>query len=787
MRPTKLTIQGLTAYKQPVEIDFTNLDLFAITGPTGAGKSSLVDAITFALFGKAPRVGNSVKELISQGEDRLKVELEFTTGGDRHRVHRTTTRQGKGQSIVQLQRFDHASQDWLDEEVDRVRDTNAFVEELLQMDYEAFVRSVLLPQGQFQEFLAGDRDQRRKVLDGLLRLNIYGVMQQRANAIAAEQTRKADDIRQRLDTEMADATPDALKAAKANLKHLKADAAELAKTRAATDTACRTAEALSGARRREREAAEKHTAASKAVTEASKLLEGGNLLLAGLDARIAAVATEIKAAEYDGDLHLRLTKCLPLLKQVEDAAARETKLAAEIEKQRREVEKLRGEVDAAKALSEKTTRTVAVRYEEYEAARHTNAAVLLRQGLAKGDPCPVCGQHVGALPESKHLALEKIKGAHDEAKADEAAAATKLATLEKRFVGEERELTTMGTQLTDVQGQRAAVVADLAAVSGEPGLQTAVVEKRIAALEKAKTQRATLEAKQQALADERKAEETRISEARSGVVRLQANAKTHETEATRAAKDAATATLTLRQVTELMAWDDVVLALDAGRDVELILRPKQTEAQSEESRANQEIGGAGKQIELIAADIEKAKALRGQEKASREEATLARDLASLLRANSFPMFLRERAMNALATAGSERLREVSGGRYDLIADGQDFAVEDLWNASTPRSVRTLSGGETFLASLALALALAEHLPSLAGSGHPAALESLFIDEGFSNLDEDTLNTVASALEVLGQDRQRLIGVITHVPALAERMPARITVHKSQAGSTVTVE
>jgi exonuclease SbcC len=133
------------------------------------------------------------------------------------------------------------------------------------------------------------------------------------------------------------------------------------------------------------------------------------------------------------------------------------------------------------------------------------------------------------------------------------------------------------------------------------------------------------------------------------------------------------------------------------------------------------------------------------------------------------------------------LREVSGGRYDLIADGQDFAVEDLWNASTPRPVRTLSGGETFLASLALALALAEHLPSLAGSGHQAALESLFIDEGFSHLDAETLDIVASALEVLGQDRQRLIGVITHVPALAERMPARITVHKSQAGSTVTVE
>jgi exonuclease SbcC len=144
-------------------------------------------------------------------------------------------------------------------------------------------------------------------------------------------------------------------------------------------------------------------------------------------------------------------------------------------------------------------------------------------------------------------------------------------------------------------------------------------------------------------------------------------------------------------------------------------------------------------------------------------------------------------MKTLAAGGSEWLKQISGGRYDLVVDGQDFVVEDLWNAGETRSVKTLSGGETFLASLALALALAEQLPSLAGSGPGAALESLFIDEGFSHLDAETLDIVASALEVLGQDRRRLIGVITHVPALAERMPARIVVHKSQSGSRVTVE
>ncbi len=785
MRPTKLSIQGLTAYKQPVEIDFTDLDLFAITGPTGAGKSSLVDAITFALFGQAPRVGRNVKELISQGEERLKVTLEFTTNGDRYRIYRSTAR--KGPAPVQLERFHAERDEWVPEEVDRVRDTNAFVEELLQMDYEAFVRSVLLPQGQFQEFLAGDRDQRRKVLDGLLRLNVFAVMHQRSNTIAAEQTRKADDYRQRLDTEMANATPDALKTAKSDLKQLKASAAELAKTRAATDAACRSAEALADARRREQDAREKHASATKSLATATKLLVEGNLILAGLDARIAAFGNEIKATEYDGDLHLRLTKCLPLLKQMEDGAERATKMTAGIETTGTELHKLRANVEAAKQKLAAARADTSARQDEYEAARHTNATALLRQNLKKGDPCPVCGQAAPELPKVQALALDKLKAAHDKAKASETAASEHVAAAEKAAAVEDSGAASLRTQLGELRVRLASLNRELAGVIDEPDLQAAAVEKRIAALEKAKTQRSSLEDKQRALVAERQSEEKRIAGARTDVLRVDIEAKTHESEAARAGKDAAAATAVLREAALAMSWDDVLTALVAGRDVAAALKRRATDVQSEEREVNQQIGAASEQIKQITADIEKAKALRDQEKTSLEEATLARDLASLLRADRFPAFLRERAMKVLATAGSEQLRQISGGRYDLIADGQDFAVEDLWNASTPRPVRTLSGGETFLASLALALALAEHLPALAGSGRQSALESLFIDEGFSHLDAETLDVVASALEVLGQDRNRLIGVVTHVPALAERMPARITVHKSQAGSTVTVD
>ena len=90
-------------------------------------------------------------------------------------------------------------------------------------------------------------------------------------------------------------------------------------------------------------------------------------------------------------------------------------------------------------------------------------------------------------------------------------------------------------------------------------------------------------------------------------------------------------------------------------------------------------------------------------------------------------------MQLLAADAAVRLLQLSGGRYRLAAEGDAFAVIDGLNGDERRSVKTLSGGETFLASLALALALSERLPEIAGRGGAMSLESLFLDEGFGSL------------------------------------------------------
>lgn len=108
---------------------------------------------------------------------------------------------------------------------------------------------------------------------------------------------------------------------------------------------------------------------------------------------------------------------------------------------------------------------------------------------------------------------------------------------------------------------------------------------------------------------------------------------------------------------------------------------------------------------------------------------------------------------------------------------------DHSDADSVRSVRTLSGGETFQASLALALALADQLAGMAGA---VRLESMFLDEGFGTLDPESLDTVAATLENLASG-DRTVGVVTHVQALAERVPVRFQVRRDSRTSSVTRE
>jgi exonuclease SbcC len=129
---------------------------------------------------------------------------------------------------------------------------------------------------------------------------------------------------------------------------------------------------------------------------------------------------------------------------------------------------------------------------------------------------------------------------------------------------------------------------------------------------------------------------------------------------------------------------------------------------------------------------------------------------------------------------NDQLDFLSSGRYQLKAEDIDeklrLTIVDRWNANEERPVETLSGGESFLTSLALALALSEL------SRGRAQINSLFLDEGFGTLDSETLDIAIAALEGL-QMRGRSIFLISHVGELTRRIPVRIAVERMGNGSS----
>ncbi|MFD8510390.1 SMC family ATPase [Streptomyces antimycoticus] len=146
-------------------------------------------------------------------------------------------------------------------------------------------------------------------------------------------------------------------------------------------------------------------------------------------------------------------------------------------------------------------------------------------------------------------------------------------------------------------------------------------------------------------------------------------------------------------------------------------------------------------------------------------------------------------LEQVAAAASARLRHMSSGRYTLVhsdarsggrgRSGLGLHVIDAWTGSE-RDTATLSGGETFFASLALALGLADVVTDEAGG---VRLDTLFIDEGFGSLDEQTLDEVMDVLDSL-RERDRTVGIVSHVADLRRRIPAQLEVVKGREGSAV---
>jgi len=167
MIPVKLHLRGFLSYREPVEIDFSPFELACISGQNGAGKSSLLDAITWALFGEARRRDDAV---IHSALDTAEVSLEFDYEGNRYRVRRSKTRAKS--AVLEFNLLD-ADGNWKVLTEHTVSETEKRIERTLRMDFETFTNASFFLQGKADQFAQQRPGDRKRILSNILGLEIW--------------------------------------------------------------------------------------------------------------------------------------------------------------------------------------------------------------------------------------------------------------------------------------------------------------------------------------------------------------------------------------------------------------------------------------------------------------------------------------------------------------------------------------------------------------------------------------------------------------------------------------
>ena len=256
MRPIHLTVEGLRSFRSPaVPIDFTGRDHLAIVGDTGAGKSSILEAITYALYGQATFTAQGNQELMNDTSTHLRVVLRFRVAGETWEAARALRRGGQGKVGPASARLCRIGADGETVElVEQVKPVNERIKDLIGLDSDAFLRTVVLPQGRFARLLVEDKPTER---GRILRQVWHTDELEAAGELAGAARREATTLRIRLEQAAADPA------------YPEDPAAHLAQLKAAQGAASRRAAAASDDERAASTALEELLAADKARQTAS--------------------------------------------------------------------------------------------------------------------------------------------------------------------------------------------------------------------------------------------------------------------------------------------------------------------------------------------------------------------------------------------------------------------------------------------------------------------------------------------------------------------------------------
>ncbi len=501
----------------------------------------------------------------------------------------------------------------------------------------------------------------------------------------------------------------------------------------------------------------------------------------------------------------------------------------ELQKEQASILALQAEIQTLKETGQKDK----ARLEE---TKQTLEREKLHQGIAQyhahlqvGEPCPLCGHPVKTLPPTKSQAnlqalqaqVEQLEATLTDLRAEFKAKQKRLEDLQQRLPKLQVQLQTLqnefqeaATELADLQAQVAGL-GTLEQVKEERTQRLAGLADEIRAITENREVAVYVEALQQALESARalaqkvaemekrqsdlkstvssQAEVVRVLQASLGeqeraVQVLLKEAGFAGPEAVQKARLSPTEVAALQKKLKEHEREGVEIAsllgkLEQALNGQAPVTPAQVSEQKNHvaglkaslDETKKRLGGKKTDLDRLQKQLVRKRQAQKEKAELDKQTDLWEQLAQDLKGDRFQDFLLERYQSGLLSRASELMQSLSQNRYSLRLEEGEYRVLDRWTDSL-RPVRTLSGGESFMASLSLALSLSEHLSR-------GRIGALFLDEGFGTLDAETLEQVAGILEAL-PTQGRLVGIVTHVEALAERLPARLQVEKSPAGSRV---
>lgn len=914
MRPLRLTISGFGPYAGTQELDFSRLGtggLYLITGDTGAGKTTIFDAITYALFGEASgdsRDASMLRSKYAAPDAPTYVELTFDYGGKSYQVKRSPEyTRAKTRGTGNTKQAATAELIYPDGNVvTKLKEVNTAIRDIIGLTRAQFSQIAMISQGDFRKLLQAGTEERQKIFRDIFRTKFYDLLQSKLKENVLAVGREKDEIFRSIGQYMHSVTckedsvysPDVEKARAGQLpmaefqkvleailkedadtqKQLDSDLDAVEKELDAVKEQLTKAEAyqkakteLFGKQEQERalstqlqeakgakDAAKdtepqqreltnrlaqwelllskyddlntleaKLTTAKKGLADAMRKRETAQALQAQLNVEIQSLKEEhlqLSSAEAQKE------RFSNQLSNASDRKEKFTKLLSEIKDFNAEQEKLNELQQAFQAALATSSRLLQI-YNDKNTAFLREQAGMMASNLEEGKPCPVCGSiHHPVLAALSQDAPSEADVKHAKKKYEDADKETQLASQkaskQNGTVETAREalLKTVSDLLpgTSLEEASAAAKKEAAEIQSEiNGLnkELAEIKEKIQRKQALEKQIPSKEEEYQKAVNAYTDADTKIKLCNGSIEALQTQADELRSELPSPDKAAAKAQQEadreqldkLKQVQaeaneKYSAYDKELTGVrsaiaqlgqqladqpewdtEAPNEQKEALTLRKTELRNAHGNVSYRITANTGARDHIAAQASTLADLEQQYAWMKALSDTANGDVSGKQKIKLETYIQRAYFDQILMRANIRLQKMSGGQYDLkrrdtvdgykSQSGLELDIVDHINASE-RSVNTLSGGESFLASLALALGLSDEVQMSTG----IRLDTLFVDEGFGSLDPEALNKAYNTLASLTEGN-RLVGIISHVAELKERIDRQIVVSKKPSGGS----